>query len=151
MAAVNRSQVHRIVTKPWEVTGLREVVVGAAETAALERFARESLLANGLMQTVSALAAAIEAKDPYTGAIRSWWAATPRPWPGAWGWPRTRCAPPASGAFSTTVARSASPSGSSSSPAALDNAEFREMKRHPEVGFGIVAPIDDLPESPGTR
>ncbi len=144
--AVNRSQVHRIVTKPWEVTGLRELVVGAAETAALERFARDSLLANGLMQTVSALAAAIEAKDPYTRGHSELVGRYAEALAGRLGMSEDEVRAARLGGLLHDCGKIGVPERILLKPGRLDDDEFREMKRHPEVGFGIVAPIADLPE-----
>lgn len=145
MAAVNQSGVQRIVTKPWEVTELRELVLGAAESVALERFAARNLATHGVLQTVRSLAEAIEAKDPYTRGHSELVGRYAEAIARDVGLTDSEAETARLGGLLHDCGKIGIPERILLKPGRLDEDEFREMRRHPELGARIVAPLRDLP------
>ena len=55
-----------------------------------ERRASAEKLEQTLLQTIEAIAATVEARDPYTAGHQRGWLLWPAPSPGKWGLPRRR-------------------------------------------------------------
>ncbi|RMG13189.1 MAG: HD domain-containing protein [Deltaproteobacteria bacterium] len=144
--AVNRGGVSRIVSKPWDNRALMGLVFQAAEAAALERFARERLDGEGLLSTVRTLAAAIEAKDPYTRGhselVGRYAAAIARDL----GLSEREVEAARLGGLLHDCGKVGVPDEILLKPGRLSEEEYAIMKRHPEVGMRIVAPLEALPE-----
>ena len=146
LEAVNRGRVSRILSKPWDNRALLGIVLQAAESAALERFARRSLGEAGLLPTVRTLAEAIEAKDPYTRGhselVGRYAAAIAR----HLGLSEREVKAAHLGGLLHDCGKVGVPDEILLKPGRLTDEEYAIMKRHPEVGMRIVAPLEALPE-----
>lgn len=145
MAAVNQGGIHRLLTKPWEVAELRETVLSLAEASAMQRFAGRSLSERGLLQTITALAEAIDAKDPYTRGHSELVSRFGEALAARLGMSEEETDAVRIGGLLHDAGKIGIPERILLKPGRLDDDEFREMKRHPELGARILAPLGILP------
>jgi hypothetical protein len=95
-----------------------------------------------MLQTVESLARTIEARDPYTGGhterVGEFAAAIAERWAS----PTTTCAPCRPGAVIHDVGKIGIPDAVLLKAGPLDDAEWAEMRRHPEIGAYILDELE---------
>jgi len=141
MAAVNRGQVSGLLTKPWDARHLRDVLEGEARSAAFTRLARAQTGVGAVQQTIDALIAAIEAKDPYTRGhselVSSFSCAIAE----RAGLSSEDLEAVRIGSLLHDCGKIGIPERILNKPGFLTDAEYALLKRHPELGFRIVTPV----------
>lgn len=145
MAAINRGQIHCLLTKPWDVLHLRETVLSEARAASFTRHASASGSGDALTPAITAIVSAIEAKDPYTRGHSEVVSRFSEALAEALGLPAEIQRIVRIGGLLHDCGKIGVPERILNKPGPLSDEEFALMKRHTEIGEQMVRPVAAIP------